>query len=106
MEIEGLVEQILNIDAPPEAFSTPLPDDVANRLIEHLKREADRHWFINAECSLIFANRIIAIGDARHDISQTALGWMAHGDALRWLGRMQESWETLERAGTMFTFVG
>jgi CHAT domain-containing protein/predicted negative regulator of RcsB-dependent stress response len=106
METEILMEQVLSVDLAVEELSTPLPDTLANALIEQLKREADRHWFMDAERSLAFANRIIAIGDARNDISQSALGWMARGDALRWLGRMQEAWETLEQAGNMFRSVG
>jgi CHAT domain-containing protein len=101
-----LVEQFLNDQVPSQILSMPLPDEVAAVVVARLKQEADRYWFINADRSLEFANRIIAIGNARKDPAQTALGWMAHGDALRWSGRMRESWETLERAGAMFDAAG
>jgi CHAT domain-containing protein len=106
MEIEGLVEQFLSDHVPPEVLSTPLPDDAANTVTERLKQEADRYWSIDAERSLKFADRITAIGTARNDKIQTALGWMARGDALRFLGSLEEAWETLERAGNIFEAAG
>ena len=106
MDIEGLVKQFLEDQVPSQVLSTPLSDEAAAVVIERLKQEADRYWFINAERSLEFANRIIAIGNARKDAAQTALGWMAYGDALRWSGRMREAWETLEQAGAMFEAAG
>ena len=106
MEIEGLVEQFIDDSIPPEMLSTPLPDDIANTVVERLKQEADRHWSTDAERSIEFADRIIAIGKARDDAAQTALGWMARGDALRFLGSLEEAWETLERAGSIFEAAG
>jgi tetratricopeptide (TPR) repeat protein len=87
---------------PPEILSVPLPDEVADKVVEHLKQEADRYWAINTERSLELARRIIAIGNARNDEAQAALGWMARGDALRFSGQMEEAWDTLELAGKMF----
>jgi CHAT domain-containing protein/tetratricopeptide (TPR) repeat protein len=106
MEIEGLVEQFISDSIPPEMLSTPLPDDIANTVVEGLKEEAYRHWSTDAERSIKFADRIIAIGKARNDAAQTALGWMARGDALRFLGSLEEAWETLERAGSIFEVAG
>ena len=52
MEIEGLVEQFLGDSIQPQILSTPLPDDVADIVIDRLKQEADRNWSINYHRSL------------------------------------------------------
>jgi CHAT domain-containing protein len=101
-EVEFRLEEFTADYVSQQILSQPLPDAAAAEIIDRLKQEADRHWFIDSERSLEFANRIIAIGRARNDLSQEALGWMARGDALRFSGRMEESWDTLERAGKMF----
>src|SRR5215216_2153681 len=106
MEIESLVEQFLDHPLPPEMLSTPLPDEVATAVVERLKQEADRYWSIDPNCSLEFANRIVAIGERRNDKSQIALGLMARGDALRFMGKMEEAWQTLEHAGNIFEAAG
>lgn len=106
LDMDEQLERWLTDEIPSELLSTPLADDVAKKVVNLLKKEADRYWFIDSECSLEFADRIIAIGKARNDLSQEALGWMARGDALRFSGRMEESWDTLVRAGEMFEFAG
>jgi CHAT domain-containing protein len=106
MEIEGWVEQFLSDQVPSQILSTPLPDDIANAVVERLKSGADRYWYINPHQSLEFANRIILIGKARNDINQIALGTMAKGDALQFLGQMHEAWDMLEQAGNMFEKAG
>lgn len=102
MEFEVLVAEFVGDVFPSQILTTPLPDRFAVAVVERLKQEADRYWSIDAERSIEFADRIIAIGKARNDTAQMALGWMARGDALRFLGRMEEAWETLERAGNLF----
>jgi tetratricopeptide (TPR) repeat protein len=106
MEIEGLVEQFLNDQVPPQLLSTPLPDEVANAVVERLKEEADRYWYIDYHRSLEFADRIVTIGERRGDVRQTALGLMARGDALKLFGHAAEAWETLNEAGRLFQSVG
>jgi len=105
-EVEISLEQYTGEHISPQILSKPLPDAAAAVIIDHLKQEADRYWSINSERSLEFADRIIAIGKARNDLSQEALGWMARGDALRFSGYMEESWDTLDRAGDMFEAAG
>src|SRR6266498_558196 len=102
MEIEGLVEKFLSNSIPPQMLSTPLPDEIAIIIVELLKKEADRYWSIDPNCSLEYADRIVAIGRARNDKSQVALGLMARGDALKFLGNLQEAWEMLEQSGNMY----
>ena len=106
VDLEVSVEQFLGNDVPSQAFSAPLPDALAAEVVERLKQEADRHWFIDPNRSLEFAERIIAIGRARNDSRQTALGLMARGDALKLLGCMEEAWDALEQAGGMFQAAG
>jgi CHAT domain-containing protein len=105
-EVEFRLEEFTADYVSQQILSQPLPDAAAAKIIDRLKQEADRHWFIDSERSLEFANRIIAIGRARNDLSQEALGWMARGDALRFSGRMEESWDTLVKAGNMFEASG
>lgn len=102
LDVDAAVELWLGSDIPPEVLSVPLPDAIAAEVVERLKREADRHWAINPNRSLELADRIMAVGRARGDARQTALGLMAQGDALKFLGRMKDAWEMLEQAGDMF----
>jgi CHAT domain-containing protein len=75
-------------------------------VVEHLKAEADRHWYIDPNISLKLAEMIIAIGQERADLSAAALGTMAKGDALKFIGRTVEAWEALDLAGRMFREAG
>lgn len=95
--------------ADPDAVAAlhePLPDAVAWPLVEHLKREADRHWWIDANRSLELANLIVLVGERRGDQAQTALGRMARGDALKFLGQIETAWDELEQAGALFRAAG
>jgi tetratricopeptide (TPR) repeat protein len=106
MEFEVPMEEFTGDRFPSQILITPLPEELAAIVVERLKQEADRHWSIDPERSIEFSDRIIAIGSARNDAAQTALGWMARGDALRFLGHMEEAWETLERSGNIFERAG
>ena len=105
-DIDVGINPFLGDAVAPEALLTPLPDEVAAEVVERLKQEADRYWFIDPHRSLELADRIIAIGQARQDMRQTALGLMARGDALKYLGRMEEAWDALEQSGSMFQASG
>lgn len=100
------IEQWLAETLPSELLLTPLSDPFSEQVIERLKREADRHWYIDPNRSLEFANRIILIGKARGNPNQTALGLMAKGDALKFLGKTHEAWDMLAQAGELFESVG
>ena len=106
MEIQGLVEQFIDDRVPTELLSTPLSDELASVVVERLKQEADRYWYIDYYRSLDFADRIITIGQCRGDRGQIALGLMARGDALKLLGRTQEAWDVLDEAGRLYRTVG
>src|SRR5690349_6633234 len=106
MEFEGLVEQFIGESISPEMLSTPLPDEVAAVVVERLKQEADRYWYIDYHRSLELADRIITVGECRGDMRQIALGLMARGDALKLLGRTHEAWDVLDNAGKLFRTIG
>jgi tetratricopeptide (TPR) repeat protein len=106
MVTDLMTEAILTTPGELEAYAASLDPDDAARLVEHLKAEADRHWWINANRSLELAELIVRVGQARRDERVTALGTMARGDALKFLGQLEEAWETLEEAGRRFRAIG
>lgn len=83
-------------------MSTQLSDVEAAAYVEGLKREADRHWWINAHRSLELADEIVHVGQARGDRGFMALGMMARGDALKFLGRVADAWDALDEAGRLY----
>lgn len=102
----SLLETWLANEISPDLLLIPLSDDAATEVVAHLKREADRYWSIDPNVSLEYAERIIAVGGARSDRSQEALGLMARGDALKFLGNLQEAWAMLEQAGALYQAAG
>jgi CHAT domain-containing protein/tetratricopeptide (TPR) repeat protein len=106
MEMDDQLERWLVDELPPELLAVPLSDSFSNQVVDRLKSEADRYWYINPNQSLEFARRIILIGTARNDSNQIALGTMAKGDAFQFLGQLQEAWNMLEQAGNMFENAG
>jgi CHAT domain-containing protein len=105
MDYEALTRQLEDPAAPP-ALAHSLDACEATGLVDHLKAEADRHWWINPNRSLELADLIMRIGRARGDVCQVALGTMARGDALKLLGRTEEAWDTLGSAGDLFQECG
>jgi CHAT domain-containing protein len=99
-------DQFLDDEVPPEIILSPLTDAVAEQTVDLLKQEADRYIGIDPHRSLKLADRIIAIGQARGDNRQWALGLMSRGDALRFFGKTTEAWETLDLAGQLFRRAG
>jgi len=102
MKRDDQLEIWLADNIPPDLLLTPLSEAAAKEVVERLKQEADRHWSIDPNLSLEFANRIIAIGKQQNNSSHIALGLMARGDALKCLGNFQEAWEALEEASKIF----
>jgi CHAT domain-containing protein len=101
-EEDGQWKSWLADDIPPDSLLTPLSEAAAKEVVEHLKQEADRHWYIDPHRSLEFADQIVVIGKQQDNLSQIALGLMARGDALKLLGQTNEAWEILDEAGRMF----
>ena len=106
MEMDDQLERWLADDFQSELLTVPLSDSFSNQVVDRLKSEADRYWYINPNQSLEFARRIILIGEARNDTNQVALGTMAKGDALQFLGQIHEAWDMLGQAGNLFEKTG
>jgi CHAT domain-containing protein len=106
IEMDNQLERWLTDDFQSELLTVPLSDSFSNRVVDRLKSEADRYWYINPTQSLEFARRIILIGEARNDTNQVALGTMAKGDALQFLGQIHEAWDMLGQAGNLFEKTG
>ncbi|MCC6616922.1 MAG: CHAT domain-containing protein [Anaerolineae bacterium] len=81
------------------------PGELATRLAERFKSEADRHWWIDPRASLCFAAANIQLGEALRRPAITALGTMSRGDALKLLNQRADAWTTLERAGELYLSV-
>jgi CHAT domain-containing protein/tetratricopeptide (TPR) repeat protein len=105
MDYQALIIQLEDPAALP-ALAQSLAAADADELVEQLKAEADRHWWINANRSLELADMILRIGQARGDTCQMALGTMARGDALKLLGHTEAAWDTLGDAGDLFQQCG
>ena len=106
MDEDGYLKSWLADDIPPEMLLTPLSEETAQAIVDLLKNEADRHWSIDPNISLKFANRIVLIGEQRNNLSFIALGLMSRGDALSFLGNTTKAWEALDEAGKMYQSVG
>lgn len=89
-----------------ELLSSPLAPVAAASIAQQLKAEADRNWVIDPNRSLALADAIVAIGQHSHSPDIVALGMMARGDAVKLLGRLEEAWDTLGRAGELFSEIG
>lgn len=106
MTVEDLIQTLLDAPSSVRERALLFSPEEAERLIDQLKREADRHWWINANRSLQLADLIVQIGQARCDLRQEALGLMARGDALKFLGQIEAAWDLLDQAGTLFQTAG
>jgi CHAT domain-containing protein len=104
--MDDQLEQWLADEIPPDLFLTPLSEEIAQAVVDLLKQEADRHWSIDPNISLKFADRIVSLGKRQNNSSQIALGLMARGDALSFLGHNAEAWEALDEAGKLFQAIG
>ncbi|MEO8391789.1 MAG: CHAT domain-containing protein [Chloroflexota bacterium] len=71
-------------------------------ILQAFKAHADLYWGKDARVSLWMAQSMMTLGDLHGDPQYTALGKMAYGDALRFLGRITEAHHTLQEAGALF----
>ena len=104
-DIEQLFET-LRRTGDARLLAEPRLETAAGEIVEWLKLEADRYWAIDPNHSVKLAGLIQAIGRVRGNQSQVALGLMAEGDALKFLGRYTEAWEKLAQAGQHFQATG
>jgi CHAT domain-containing protein len=75
-------------------------------LVAALKAEAERLWYVDPHASLRVADAIVLAADLAGCPQHTALGLMAGGDALRYLGRYPESLARLDEAGERYLSLG
>lgn len=85
---------------------TSLAAEDARRVVDALKEAADRYWRIDPRRSVKLAEVIIAIGEACNNTWIRALGTMAKGDAIKFIGSQSEAWNLLEEAGRLFILAG
>ncbi|HEX5692219.1 MAG TPA: tetratricopeptide repeat protein, partial [Roseiflexaceae bacterium] len=101
-----MASQLLENNASLPSIVLSLDENDAAALVDHLKAEADRHWWINTNRSLELAELIVQVGQARRNGWQVALGTMARGDALKFVGRRVEAWDLLGESGELFQVAG
>jgi CHAT domain-containing protein len=106
IDIDSIVAQILQQPASLAEVIAPLAEQDVAAVVERLKAEADRHYWINANRSLELADVIVRIGQARGNPHQTALGMMTRADALRFLGQIEAAWQLFETTGQLFRQAG
>lgn len=105
MDIESVVQSLIH---EPESFVRScaelrqFPDTVVAEYVDKLKRLVDENWSKDLQISLSTANLIIGIGCLRHNNGVLALGMMARGDTVKFIGRMQEAWDTLNLAADFY----
>ncbi|NOK59898.1 MAG: hypothetical protein GFH27_549291n90 [Chloroflexi bacterium AL-W] len=106
MDIATLMDKLLRGEAATEALIASLNESEASTVVDRLKSEADRHWYIDANRSLALAELIIQIGRVRNNDWQIALGLMARGDALKFIGQFDDAWQAFDEAGQIFETIG
>ncbi|MGH2371730.1 MAG: tetratricopeptide repeat protein, partial [Chloroflexota bacterium] len=78
----------------------------AEELLVLLKAESERYWHVDPHISLRAAETLIDAARLAGQPYHEALGLMAKGDALRFLGRYPESLPFFERAAEAFLAQG
>lgn len=74
----------------------------ADALLKALKAESERQWAVDPHASLRLAEALILGAQIARLPNHEALGLMAKGDALRFIGHYPQSAEFLERAARAF----
>jgi tetratricopeptide (TPR) repeat protein len=101
-----LTQDLLAGNVAIEGLGHPLPDEMAQQLVHHLKQAANNYWSIDPNKSERLAEMIIYIGQIRRDIWQIALGLMARGDARKFQKKPVAAWDDLQEAGRLFLSLG
>ncbi len=102
MDTEKILEQLLLEPPDMQVLALPLPDDIAEIVVTRLKQEVDRNWHDDANHAVKLSECIIHVGEQRRDLNQMALGVMARGDSLKFLGRLHDAWADLQYAGQLY----
>lgn len=104
-QIEHLLDE-LRQTGDVQRLADPGQAALAAQIVERLKLEADRYWAIDPARSLELAGLICAIGEVSGDKQVMALGRMAQGDALKFLGQLEAAWERLNQARDLYQTAG
>lgn len=102
MDAEQILHELLSDPPNPAVLAHALTAEIAETVITRLKAEVDRNWHDDAQRSVWLAECIIQIGEQRSDLNQMALGVMARGDSLKFLGELAAAWADLEQAGELY----
>ncbi|HEX2324824.1 MAG TPA: hypothetical protein VHQ00_05450, partial [Chloroflexota bacterium] len=98
-------------DLEDDAVRRPLLENALRQhtpdaLATALKAEAERLWTVDPHASVRVSEAISLCGEIAARPELVALGVMARGDALRYLGRYPESLDLLDEAGERFLALG
>lgn len=104
MDVQVLTSQ-LSSDFAALLIATSSPP-TRNLLLDGLKDQADIYWGKDPRISLLMAQMLITLGEVHHDKWYQALGMMARGDALRFMGRFADADAALRNAGDQFAQLG
>src|ERR1044071_5465806 len=103
--IRGLRERTGAVDRG-DLLQSYLEANGPNELLVRLKDESERFQSIDPHTSLLLADALIDAAEIARQPIHRALGFMAKGDALRYLGNYPESLAFFERAGSAFLIEG
>jgi CHAT domain-containing protein len=107
MDVQQFVQRLMS-EETSERYIDQLhacSETELDAVVDALKTEADSHWNTDPQVSLARADQIVRIGQAVHNARHVALGTMARGDALKFLGRYQEAWDALDEAAALYRSV-
>jgi CHAT domain-containing protein/tetratricopeptide (TPR) repeat protein len=106
MNFSDAADKLLNHPDAVSAIVALFTEPQLADFVTYLKEQVDAHWWSDAKLSLRYADAIIAIGECSRNQRHHALGLMARGDTLRFLGELVSAWDTLMQAADMFTAAG
>ncbi len=109
MTPQELVSQLLELKTDEKQgrqllqMYVPMLSEVAlERLVNLVKRAADRCWINDPALSFTLTGYLLVIGELTHNSAYHALGLMARGDALRRQDRDEEALPFFDAAGDEF----
>jgi tetratricopeptide (TPR) repeat protein len=102
MNIDNMIQQVLSEPIDNLMLPDSLSDGDVEAIVQRLKDEADRHWYIDPKESLQYAEKIISIGQEYNNLSHIALGTMAKGDARHYMSEYDAAWSLLCQSGELF----
>jgi len=102
MNIDRLIRHVTTEATDSWQLPSALSSDEVEHVVQHLKDEADRHWYIDPQISLKFAEKIVAIGHRFDNLPHLALGLMAKGNAFIYMSDYQHAWDMFTYSGELY----